>query len=73
MGGMDDDNQDTIVAITPCCGRVVFAAVNLPDVMDHDMHKEIGRLVMDGCRIEHWTFAAVRKSKFGCKCKLKAA
>lgn len=64
----EDDSQDTIVAIKPCCGRIVFAAVNLPRVIDTEVCKEIGDLVNRGCRIEHMPVAAVRKAKWGCKC-----
>ena len=64
-----EDNQDTIVAIKPCCGRVVFAAVNLPHVVDTKMRKEIGELSASGCTIEHWPALRVRKANWGCNCK----
>ena len=67
-----DGTEDTIVAIKPCCNRVVFAAVNLPHVVDAEMRREIGLLAAQGCSIEHRTVAEVRKSKWGCDChKLK--
>lgn len=64
----DDDNIDTIVAIKPCCNKLVFAAVNLPRVVDAEMRKEIGELAALGCRIEHWPAKNVRTAKWGCKC-----
>ena len=66
---MSDDKIDTIVAIKPCCGAVVFAAVNLPRVVDAKLRKEIGELVLSGCEIKHWPVDAVRKAKWGCKCE----
>lgn len=65
----DDPNQDTIVAIKRCCNRVVFAAVNKPNVADTELRKEIHRLVDAGCDIQHWPIYAVRTAKWGCKCK----
>lgn len=49
--------------------RVVFAAVNLQNVIDADVRKDIAELVMLGCKIEHWPVKAVRKAKWGCKCE----
>lgn len=66
---MSDEKQDTIVAIKPCCNHVVFAAVNLPHVVDAALLKDIGELVASGCEIEHWPVEAVRKAKWGCKCE----
>ena len=66
---MSDDTQDTIVAVKPCCKRVVFAAVNLPHVVDASLRKEIADLVLEGLLIEHWPVSKVRAAKWGCKCK----
>jgi hypothetical protein len=63
------EEKDTIIARTPCCNRIVFAAMNDPKVLDTAMMKEIGELVSDGCMIEHVNVEIVRISKFGCKCK----
>lgn len=57
-----------IVAIRPCCNRIVFAAVNHPAVIDAQAKRTIGQLAADGCKIEHWTTEQVRKGEFGCKC-----
>lgn len=62
------DTDDNVVARKPCCNRVVFVAANLPEVMDREMYKEIGKLVKAGCTIEHMSTEDVRKAKFGCKC-----
>lgn len=67
----EEANQDSIVAIKPCCGRIVFAVVNLPNVVDADMKKEIGELAAIGCRIEHWKVEDVRRARWGCKCDKK--
>ena len=64
-----EENVDTIVAIKPCCGRVVFAAVNLPRVIDAEMRSTIGELAATGCRIEHWPVFRVREALWGCKCE----
>ena len=64
-----EGKQDTIVAIKPCCGHVVFAAVNLPNVIDAEIRRDIGELVASGCKIEHWPVESVRKAKWGCKCE----
>lgn len=53
----------SVVAIAPCCGRVIFAAVQ-----PKACKKELGELAADGYRIEHWTVEKVRQAKFGCKC-----
>ena len=63
-----DKQQDTVVAIKPCCNHIVFAAVNLPNVMDAEIRKHIGELAASGCKIEHWPVKAVREAKWGCKC-----
>jgi hypothetical protein len=64
-----EDKEDVIVAIRPCCNRVVLAVVNIPAVMSIKIRREIGECAAEGCRIEHWTAEAVRKADFGCKCK----
>ena len=71
---MKDDelkNCGSVVLITPCCGAVVMIAVNHPKVLDEEMRLEIGNLVADGCRVEHWTREDVKTKpwEMGCKCK----
>ena len=65
----DSEDSDCVVARCGGCKRVVYAAVNIPRVMDAEQYKEIGKMVADGCTIEHMTSEAVRKSDFGCKCE----
>lgn len=67
---MNDDGgkEDAIIARCDVCKRVVFATVNIPRVMDTEMFKDIGKLIKDGCSVEHMTIANVRKSAFGCRC-----
>jgi len=65
---MKDDDQDVIVAIKPCCNRVVYMAVNVPHVMQKESRKEISDLVLAGCKIEHWPVSAARKASVGCRC-----
>lgn len=63
------DKADCIVAIKPCCNRVVFATVNAPKMLDAKTRKEIGTMVAEGYKIEHWTTEQVRNGNWGCKCK----
>jgi len=63
-----EESQDCIVAIKPCCNRVIFAAVNTPKVMDAEIRKDLAELVVIGCKIEHWPAESVRKANWGCKC-----
>lgn len=68
---MSELNKGCIVAISPCCNRVVFVTVNEERSLDTEMFKTIGECVKDGCRIEHQSVEWVRKSRFGCKCNEK--
>jgi len=66
---MSKENPDCIIARCPDCNHVVFAAVNKPEVIDHEMLKDIGALIMSGKKMEHMDVELVRKEKWGCKCK----
>lgn len=69
----DRDNQDCIIARRPCCGRIVFAAANVKEVMDDEMRREIGVMVEEGYVIEHMSAKDVRAADWGCKCGTKTA
>ncbi len=62
----NSDKEDSVVAILPCCGRLVFACVT--HRIDEEMRKQIGELASIGCNIEHWPVDAVRKANWGCTC-----
>lgn len=61
--------NDNIVARCPKCKRVVFAAANLPSVMDRKKKQQIAEMLMEGYTVEHMTSEQVRASEFGCDCK----
>ena len=69
MNKNSKEPDDNVVVRCPNCKRVVVVAANIPIVMDTKMHKEIGALVQAGQVVEHITTEAVRKEKFGCRCK----
>lgn len=64
----DRDKHDCVILRCGGCNRVVYAGINEPRVMDTEQYKEIGKMVAQGCTVEHMTTAEVRKSDFGCKC-----
>jgi len=61
----------SVVVIKPCCGSVVYIASDLPEVMDAEAQQEIGALVAQGCRVEHWSRQETKEKdwKMGCKCQ----
>ena len=59
--------QDCIVIMSPCCGRVIMAVVN-DDHIDNDTMREIAQFVRDRYIVEHKTAEEVRKLPFGCRC-----
>lgn len=63
------EDPDCIVAIRPCCNRVVFASVNIPQAIDRETKRTIGTLAAEGCTISHWPASQVRIAEWGCKCK----
>jgi hypothetical protein len=65
---MNGDQQDCIVVRAKCCGRVVMATVNLPEVMDAAMKRGIAEYVIAGFPVEHHTAEEARKLEFGCRC-----
>jgi len=64
--------EDDIIARCGSCKRIVFWAANLPEVMDAKAYKTLGKLIADGCTIEHVTTDKARADKWGCKCSPNA-
>ncbi|GEM_PF-7033389 len=60
---------EAVVAISPCCNRVVYATSNAPGMIDLKVKLEIAALVISGHQIEHWTAEEVRAGEWGCTCK----
>jgi len=56
-----------LVAVAPCCGRTVFAAV-LTSEGRKTAGREAAACIRAGYRIETRTCAEVRQSKWGCDC-----
>lgn len=72
MKTQDQDKTDCVIARCGGCKRVVYAAVNEPQVIASAGHiKEIYELVRKGCTVEHMPVFNVRKSDFGCRCHAK--
>lgn len=73
MNDIDFDKLSSIVVIKPCCNRVVYIAINHPEVIGDDEKQEIGDMVANGCRVEHWTREEVktRNWEMGCTCQNK--
>jgi hypothetical protein len=60
-----------IVAVARCCGRIQFAAVEIPAKRD-EIAAEVAELIKAGYRIETWELEKVRGAEWFCECPQQA-
>ncbi len=66
------ENHQCLMVTCSKCKRVVYAAVNRPEVIDDRERQEIIEMVIGGCDARHVPVEEVRGAEWKCACKKKA-
>ena len=71
--GREKMNEEKVAIIlrAPCCGHIIFAAVDEPGVLTRKDTNYIGRMVAKGFKAERISVVEVRAAKWGCECGKK--